>query len=52
MLLPAIEEKKKREQENIRKEVLLPLPDYKEEYEEWKRKNEVKQDPVIHIQIL
>jgi hypothetical protein len=52
MFLPAIEEKKKRESVKERKEVLLPLPDYRQEYEEWKRKNEEKKDSVIHIQII
>lgn len=52
MFLPALEEKKKREQQIV-EEKRLQLPDYEQEYEEYiKNKKEEKPSPrVIQIQI-
>lgn len=53
MFLPAIEEKKKREQAEKAEEQRIHLPDYSQEYEEY-IKNKEKEKPaetVITIQI-
>lgn len=57
MFIPAFEDKKRREQESTKEEVLLPLPDYSIDYERWKQQQEEKivdekVDTVIHIQII
>ena len=51
MFLPAIEEKRKREQAQYINENRLELPDYREQYEEYikRQKEEKAPETVIHI---
>jgi hypothetical protein len=56
MILPAIEDKIRREKEKIRKEIRLPLPDYCEERKKWEREQEelekAKEETVVYVQII
>jgi hypothetical protein len=51
MFLPAIEEKRKREQLEYIKENRLELPDYREQYEEYLKNQKEEKAPERVIQI-